>query len=320
MHSNHSAINICTAVVIATSLQLVVARAQQPSPANQKSPNEPQEYATGLTGVSIPIASDGAHVWISDIYGGLSALNADSGALEWNQQVAGHPGGLIFDGTNLWVTVGGDFVSVVRATDGKILKIVPLGAPWSDKIVFDGENVWVAGSVDDNNGGSVSGLAKVRASDGSVLGSYKIDKQFGNIWGLAFDGTSLWLTTSSSKVIKVNPRNFSTLGVFPVGPDPISMAFDGSNAWVIFKGGIAELRLKDGQRLGTFTTESPSGIAFDGSNIWITNWEANTVTKLRASDRKVLDTLPVGGKPCGIVFAGKHIWISNCKSHTVAKF
>jgi DNA-binding beta-propeller fold protein YncE len=44
----------------------------------------------------------------------------------------------------------------------------------------------------------------------------------------------------------------------------------------------------------------PRGVAFDGANIWVTNLGGDSVTKLRASDGKLLGTFAVGSNPYGV--------------------
>jgi DNA-binding beta-propeller fold protein YncE len=63
--------------------------------------------------------------------------------------------------------------------------------------------------------------------------------------------------------------------------------------------------------LGTFKVGlGPLGIAFDGTNIWTANGNDDTVSKLRASDGKLLGTFPAAGGPYGIAFDGTNIWLS----------
>jgi len=47
-------------------------------------------------------------------------------------------------------------------------------------IAFDGTNIWVA-----NSGGNT--VTKIRASDGSLVGTYHVS----NPWGIAFDGATI---------------------------------------------------------------------------------------------------------------------------------
>jgi hypothetical protein len=61
------------------------------------------------------------------------------------------------------------------------------------------------------------------------------------------------------------------------------------------------------------------GVAFDGANIWVANGGDSTVTKLRASDGKVLGTFAVGSFPYGVAFDGANIWVTNAYSNNVTK-
>ena len=54
----------------------------------------------------------------------------------------------------------------------------------------------------------------------------------------------------------------------------------------------------------------PIGLAFDGANIWSANYGANTVTKVRANDGQVLGTFKAGIQPFGVTFDGANIWVS----------
>src|SRR5215468_8755320 len=62
----------------------------------------------------------------------------------------------------------------------------------------------------------------------------------------------------------------------------------------------------------------PIGVASDGTNIWVAN-AGGTVTKLRASDGKVLGTFNVGKFPVGIAFDGTYIWVANAESNNLMK-
>src|SRR5256885_770184 len=58
---------------------------------------------------------------------------------------------------------------------------------------------------------------------------------------------------------------------------------------------IAILHEYDAKRTSTVAVgNTPAGVAFDGANMWVVNNGNNTVTKLRASDGKLLGTFPVG--------------------------
>src|SRR5262249_13942414 len=78
--------------------------------------------------------------------------------------------------------------------------------------------------------------------------------------------------------------------VFPVGSQPVSINFDGTNIWVLnpncwqCPGTVTKLRASDGANLGTFPAgDSPERSVIVGDDIWITNRPANKLTRLRLS-------------------------------------
>jgi DNA-binding beta-propeller fold protein YncE len=60
-------------------------------------------------------------------------------------------------------------------------------------------------------------------------------------------------------------------------------------------------------------------VAYDGANIWVTDQNAATVTKLKASTGATLGTFTVGSSPAGVAFDGVNIYVTNFGSTTVSK-
>ena len=58
----------------------------------------------------------------------------------------------------------------------------------STGICFDGTNIWVANSGSNN-------VTKLRASDGTILGTYTVGT---NPLGICFDGTNIWVANEDS--------------------------------------------------------------------------------------------------------------------------
>ena len=179
-------------------------------------------------------------------------------------------------------------------------------------VAFDGANVWVA------NAGS-SSVTKLRASDGTNLGSFAVG---GSPRGVAFDGAHVWLANYfSDSVTKLRASDGTNLGSWAVGDGPYAVAFDGANVWVTNSGSdtVTKLRASDGTSLGSFAVgDNPLGIAFDGANIWVTNFNSHNVTKLRASDGTNLGSFAVTG-PYGVAFDGANVWVANAGSSSVTK-
>jgi DNA-binding beta-propeller fold protein YncE len=116
-------------------------------------------------------------------------------------------------------------------------------------VASDGANVWVA------NFGSNT-VAKVRPSDGAILGTYAVGT---SPQGLAFDGANTWVANvNSANVTRLRASNGATVGTCPGG-------------------------------------NNPQFVAWDGANIWVRNLVSNTLIKLQASTGAVLATYSVTG-------------------------
>src|ERR1051326_5903894 len=67
---------------------------------------------------------------------------------------------------------------------------------------------------------------------------------------------------------------------------PQLLAFDGSSMWITTNNAsVVRVRASDGSVLGTFTGFSvPYGVAYDGAHVWVVDWNINGVKKLNGSD------------------------------------
>ena len=117
-------------------------------------------------------------------------------------------------------------------------------------------------------------------------------------------------------------RGSDTVQSFPVGKQPLELAFDGENIWVAnhTDGALTKLRASDGQLQGTFAVgPSPEALVFDGANIWVAVDGESSVKKLRASDGTLLGTFGVAAAPRGITYDGANIWVTNFIEGMVTK-
>jgi hypothetical protein len=183
------------------------------------------------------------------------------------------------------------------------------GASMPDAAAFDGANIWVA------SGGS-NNVTKLRASDGTVLGTFPVGV---NPTGVAFDGANIWVA-GGNNVTKLRASDGFVLGTFLLGAGPFGVAFDGANIWVAGGNNVTKLRASDGLELGTFPVGAIAfGVAFDGANIWVASGGSNNVTKLRASDGTSLGTFPVGAPQAGVAFDGANVWVTIPSLNMVTK-
>ncbi len=101
-----------------------------------------------------------------------------------------------------------------------------------------------------------------------------------------------------------------------------ALASDGTSLWVAsqFQNTVTRVRASDGKTLETVSVGSqPVAVLADPSGIWVANLGDDTVTQLSPGDGSVLGTFPVGHGPGGLVSAGNNIWVLNRNDSTVTK-
>ena len=107
---------------------------------------------------------------------------------------------------------------------------------------------------------------------------------------------SFGLGVRSSLASEPQPLDRSyTIESFAAGDGPQYLTFDGANVWVTnyYANTVTKLRASDGERLGDFDAgRSPKYLTFDGENIWVADENGRSLTKLRASDGTFLLTIP----------------------------
>ena len=146
-----------------------------------------------------------------------------------------------------------------------------------------------------------------------------------NPYGAAFDGTSIWVTSStgSGSVSKINTTTNTVTATVTVGVSPVGVAFDGTSIWVANResGTVSKINTTTNTLTATVTVGvDPVGVAFDGTSIWVTNAGSGTVSKINPTTNSVTATVAVGGSPFGVAFDGTSIWVtSSTGSGSVSK-
>ena len=69
---------------------------------------------------------------------------------------------------------------------------------------------------------------------------------------------------------------------FPTGESPYGVAFDGTSIWVtnVDSNSVSKIDPATGAKTSYPTGDGPYVVAFDGTNIWVTNNGADSVSKL----------------------------------------
>ena len=172
------------------------------------------------------IATDGTYIWVSNVQGGVSRVDPDTGATVNFTTGFSTLEGILFDGTNLWVADYGDNKLKKFDSGGAVIQSVPVGSgPLYP--VFDGSNIWVPNQ-------SSNSVTVVRARDGAVLATLT-----GNGLGAprtaAFDGERILVTNDLGVLSLWKAADLTPIGNVSTGGQntfPYGACSDGVNFWI----------------------------------------------------------------------------------------
>jgi hypothetical protein len=180
-------------------------------------------------------------------------------------------------------------------------------------VASDGADLWVANLIS-------ATVARVRASDGTVLGTWTGAT---DAFGVLVARGRVYVTgvTMPGHLYVINPTQppgaITTLSIL-LGASPEGIATDGTFVWTANGGGSVSKVDPDTGVPTNITTgfTVPAGILFDGANIWVTDDGDSKLKKLDANGN-VIQSVFVGTTPLYPVFDGSNIWVPNQSSNSV---
>ncbi|KAF5418451.1 MAG: DNA-binding beta-propeller fold protein YncE/DNA-binding beta-propeller fold protein YncE [Candidatus Methanocomedens sp.] len=142
----------------------------------------------------------------------------------------------------------------------------------------------------------------------------------GGSFGIAFDGTHIWVTIEQSDTVSKIDINSNDVTTVSVGENPGGIAFDGTYIWVTNERSetVSKIDINSDDVTTVSVGDHPRGIAFDGTYIWVANYRSRSISKIDISSDDVV-TFSVDEYPSDIAFDGTHIWVTNENSETVSK-
>jgi DNA-binding beta-propeller fold protein YncE len=127
-----------------------------------------------------------------------------------------------------------------------------------------------------------------------------------------------------NELVRVDLKRW-TISRFPVGAGPRAAEFHPSDRYIFVslnaEGRVAKLDLKTGAvRAKVATGSAPRSLALaaDGRALYVANYESGTVTKLRTSDMKPVQTIDACYHPIGITYdkPTSRVWVA-CYTGTI---
>ena len=160
-----------------------------------------------------------------------------------------NPGGMAFDGTNLWVALyGGNAVEKINVSTGNGT-IYPVGAG-PRGVAFDGTYIWVT----NENSNTVT---KLLASNGFIESTISVGS---HPWGVAVNDTNaqlrIWVANLSSANISVLDQNGVLQNTIATGSEPLFFASSSTYNGTLYGGNMF---------VSCYTSERVEEFTFGGS-------------------------------------------------------
>jgi hypothetical protein len=173
------------------------------------------------------IAFDGARIWTANTFN-VSIVSLNPVSITTVTSGLVFPKGILFDGTNIWVTDQSGLPGNIFKLDsnGAIIQTMSVGDN-PRYPVFDGTNIWVP-----NN--SSNSVTVVRASTGAVVATL-IGNGLSGPTAAAFDGERILITNQNGDSVSLwKAADLSPLGFVSTGPGTglFGACSDGLNFWV----------------------------------------------------------------------------------------
>lgn len=215
------------------------------------------------------------------------------------------------DGVDVWVPTLTGTVSRVRASDGRLVET--WSAPGAAAALCAMGQVFVLGqeslySIDPRSAPGPATVVVPFVGRGP--------------YSLAFDGDHIWTTNPvglcacdpypPGSISIVTPGSWTVQTVDMGDKYPRGIVFDGTSMWVTLTRGGLERLDSSGAVIQTVSTGAgPMSPVFDGTNIWVPNYDAASVTVVRAASGEVVATLTGNGlgTPASAAFDGSRLAI-----------
>jgi len=232
------------------------------------------------------------------------------------------PGGIVFDGSNIWVehvvSGGPDKLDKIQVSDGKLVGTYTVGTAGTtaSPSAFDGVNIW---SPDHTQGSST--IYRTVAATGLPANPASCNLGSGQ-WpdSAAFDGQYMWVSTNNGYVVKVNANNCTISCSANLGGRLYDLAYDGHSMWVtaVYSNEVFKLNSNCTQAPGSpyAVGAGPIGIVFDGSNMWTANQVGQSVSRI--SSTGTVTSYSLGYTPWEIRYDGANLWVTDYTSGKVS--
>ena len=250
------------------------------------------------------VLSGGGSVWATDpILNRVVRVDPATNRIKARLAVPNYPFGLAFGSGSLWV--GSRFGSQVTRfnvrTNKRQARIRVGSAPYA--LAYGAGAVWVT----NENDGTVSRIGLRR---NKVVKTIRVG---GKPNGIAVAFGSVWVADyGRGRLIRLNPAKNTITGRISI-PTADWITRSGDSLWVssetgkVYRVDPASLAVKVTVTVGA----NPLASAVVGGELWVPNIDANTVSVLDTAASSVKRTIDVGKSPIAVASAAGAAWVSS---------
>lgn len=184
----------------------------------------------GMSLDPVSLAFDGSRIWANSGFPGTPgvAIITPAATPPWpvtavtGSAFGGFGLGMVYDGSNIWVTGGSGGSFLKLDSSGNVLQTVPMAS--GGYPAFDGTNIWMPSS---------NGVLVIQASSGAVIATLTGNGIAPSLTA-AFDGQRILVTNEGNGVSLWKAADLMPLGSFPMPANstPYGACSDGINFWI----------------------------------------------------------------------------------------
>jgi YVTN family beta-propeller protein len=163
-------------------------------------------------------------------------------------------------------------------------------------------------------------LKVIDAAQGKVVATLPMNGSYPRGIAVSPDSTTAYVAImGGDNVVKVDLTSLAVAGSFFVGENPRHVVMDPAGKYLYASlnapGEVVKVDLANDQVAASAHTGVDCrslAISTDGRSLYVVNYSSNTISKLRASDLGVIQTIPTGVHPIGITYDATtgNVWVA----------
>jgi YVTN family beta-propeller protein len=224
-------------------------------------------------------------------------------------RVGARPTGIVSGAGSAWVTNYADR-TVSRIDLGRgVVEATPAVGGTPTGVTFGAGSVWMTTGFGLQSGGSGS-VVRLVAANNQIAPPIELGS---GVQGIAFDGTSIWVTNANENTVTpIDPDTSSAGQPVRVGNEPEAVAADANGIWVANTLSRSVTHLStSGRTLGTTALRSdPSAVAVGEGGVWVASRSGATVTRLDPATGDVEASVPVAASPNWVAAGAGGVWVT----------